>query len=567
MKEFLIYVLKSGICISIFLIVYHFLLRPTTFFKFNRIFLLFGLVASFLIPLTVYTYDVVIPSLPQALVVDNISTIENVVQEKEKSVDWWQVFGVVFLLGFGVELGLRLRGYQKLAKFMTQKGERTSSGFTVVFDEKIKTPFSLFNKIFVNRGRLSDIELDSICKHEQIHVSQKHWIDLICSESALLLQWFNPLMRLYMAYQKENHEYLADSGVIEQGVAPRVYQAVIVNQVFQAPVISLSSSFSYSNPLNRIKMMKKAKTSQWRKLSILVLLPAFFLFSWTFAEANYIYKDEGTLLASLKLDNTNAVVEQNDSFEQKTRPTKGMLYFVDGKEITESEVGNINPDTIERIDVLKDESAVSIYGDRAKNGAVLIFLKKVGSQDDNSPKANLVSQSPSISSNEQGSVGDVHVRLENTDKSATVMSSDGSSKSKYPLISFTGNLKEGDPLYIIDDQIADGDMLKKLNPNIIERIDVLKNESAVDYYGDKGKNGVVIIMTKSNPQSKTISLSDNVSSASSEPDPVFIVDGKKVDSKVYIDLKPENIESINVVKDKTGKGKTGVVIVKTKKEK
>lgn len=553
MKEFLIYVLKSGICISIFLIVYHFLLRPTTFFKFNRIFLLFGLVASFLIPLTVYTYDVVIPSLPQALVVDNISTIENIVQEKEKSVDWWQVFGVIFLLGFGVELGLRLRGYQKLAKFMTQKGERTSSGFTVVFDEKIKTPFSLFNKIFVNRGRLSDIELDSICKHEQIHVSQKHWIDLICSESALLLQWFNPLMRLYMAYQKENHEYLADSGVIEQGVAPRVYQAVIVNQVFQAPVISLSSSFSYSNPLNRIKMMKKAKTSQWRKLSILVLLPAFFLFSWTFAEANYIQQPQSLFLSS---DDANS---KND---------KPSLILLENKEISYDQMQTIDPSTIESVNVYKGDTAVTLYGDKAKDGVILIKIKDVSSQNNNnSPSVDAITLSSSDSRVEEGSVGNIHVKLANTDKSATVVSSDGSSKSKNIIISFTGNLKEGDPLYIIDDQIADGDMLKKLNPNIIERIDVLKNESAVDYYGDKAKNGVVIIMTKSNPQSRTISLSDNVSAASSEPDPVFIVDGKEVDSKVYIDLKPENIESINVVKDKTGKGKTGVVIVKTQKEK
>lgn len=552
MKEFLIYVLKSGICISIFLIVYHFLLRPTTFFKFNRIFLLFGLVASFLIPLMVYTYDVVIPSLPQALVIDNISTIENVVQEKEKSVDWWQVFGIVFLLGFGVELGLRLRGYQKLAKFMTQKGERTSSGFTVVFDEKIKTPFSLFNKIFVNRGSLSDIELDSICKHEQIHVSQKHWIDLICSESALLLQWFNPLMRLYMAYQKENHEYLADSGVIEQGIAPRVYQAVIVNQVFQAPVISLSSSFSYSNPLNRIKMMKKAKTSQWRKLSILVLLPAFFLFSWTFAEANYIQQPQSLFLSS---DDANS---KND---------KPSLILLENKEISYDQMQTIDPSTIESVNVYKGDTAVTLYGDKAKDGVILIKIKDVNSQNNNSPSVDAITLSSSDSRVEEGSVGNIHVKLANTDKSATVVSSDGSSKSKNIIISFTGNLKEGDPLYVIDDQIADGEMLKKLDPNQISSISVLKEPSAVDYYGDKAKNGVVIIMTKSNPQSKTISLSDNVSAASSEPDPVFIVDGKEVDSKVYIDLKPENIESINVVKDKTGKGKTGVVIVKTKKEK
>jgi len=38
--------------------------------------------------------------------------------------------------------------------------------------------------------------------------------------------------------------------------------------------------------------------------------------------------------------------------------------------------------------------------------------------------------------------------------------------------------------------------LKSINPNDIERIDVLKDKSAVDKFGEKGKNGVIIITLK-----------------------------------------------------------------------
>ena len=36
----------------------------------------------------------------------------------------------------------------------------------------------------------------------------------------------------------------------------------------------------------------------------------------------------------------------------------------------------------------------------------------------------------------------------------------------------------------------------KVEPATIESIDVLKNESAIAKYGDKGKNGVIIIKSK-----------------------------------------------------------------------
>lgn len=53
------------------------------------------------------------------------------------------------------------------------------------------------------------------------------------------------------------------------------------------------------------------------------------------------------------------------------------------------------------------------------------------------------------------------------------------------------------PLYILDGkEITYDELEKKINPSEIDNISVLKNESATATYGDKGKNGVVIITTK-----------------------------------------------------------------------
>jgi TonB family protein len=67
-----------------------------------------------------------------------------------------------------------------------------------------------------------------------------------------------------------------------------------------------------------------------------------------------------------------------------------------------------------------------------------------------------------------------------------------------------------DPLYIIDGVIVSKDIFKKLDPATIKSVSILKNESATAPYGEKGKNGVILISTKVNlgtPQSSN-SLSD-----------------------------------------------------------
>jgi hypothetical protein len=51
------------------------------------------------------------------------------------------------------------------------------------------------------------------------------------------------------------------------------------------------------------------------------------------------------------------------------------LYIVNGTEMSASEATKINPNSIKKIDVLKDENATSIYGSRASGGAIVMTLK------------------------------------------------------------------------------------------------------------------------------------------------------------------------------------------------
>jgi len=59
--------------------------------------------------------------------------------------------------------------------------------------------------------------------------------------------------------------------------------------------------------------------------------------------------------------------------------------------------------------------------------------------------------------------------------------------------SINGNVE---PLYVIDGVPMSSDRFRSLNPNDIDRIDVLKDAGATAIYGNRGANGVIVITTK-----------------------------------------------------------------------
>jgi TonB-linked SusC/RagA family outer membrane protein len=58
-----------------------------------------------------------------------------------------------------------------------------------------------------------------------------------------------------------------------------------------------------------------------------------------------------------------------------TAGNSGPLYVVDGV-VIDNGIGYLDPSSIERVDILKDAAAASIYGARAANGVVLVTTKK-----------------------------------------------------------------------------------------------------------------------------------------------------------------------------------------------
>jgi len=63
----------------------------------------------------------------------------------------------------------------------------------------------------------------------------------------------------------------------------------------------------------------------------------------------------------------------NRDFDPKAKP----LYVIDGKEVTNP---NINEESIKSVVVIKDATSQKLYGDKGKNGVIIITTKKAASQ-------------------------------------------------------------------------------------------------------------------------------------------------------------------------------------------
>ena len=123
----------------------------------------------------------------------------------------------------------------------------------------------------------------------------------------------------------------------------------------------------------------------------------------------------------------------------------------------------IDPNDIENIKVLKDPSATALYGSKGEKGVVIITLKK---SKDTSKKDNLSG-------------------IENSNKAF--------------------------PLVVVNDvEFSDPEVgklfMNNVSPKRVESIVVLKDKKATEKYGEKAKNGVILVTLKGNPEKLDIPL-------------------------------------------------------------
>lgn len=304
MKPFLIYILQSGLCLAVFYSVYELFLKRETYFQLNRIFLVSGLLLSFFIPAFPITSPFKTPAVPIKF---DYASIPSASVRGFGSADFLYVlYGIgvlVFLLRFGLQLA-------KLRRVVRTHGIRRLCGAKIVAVDRLFSPFSFLDIIFINQEPSIDANLRRILAHEQVHIRQQHTLDVLLMEIVLSLQWFNPFVWPYKKALQETHEYLADSGVIAQGFNSVKYQLLMFEQHVGASLFELGNNFKRSQIKRRIMMLSKIKSPKAAKLKLLLALPLAIALVLIFAEPRVAAETSAFQQKSSPADPTQTKITQ-----------------------------------------------------------------------------------------------------------------------------------------------------------------------------------------------------------------------------------------------------------------
>ncbi len=135
------------------------------------------------------------------------------------------------------------------------------------------SPFSFFRWIFIHQEMLTDPCLHEVLLHERTHVRQWHSVDVLVSELACILCWFNPFVWIMRREVRINLEYLADQSVVDKGHDARAYQYHLLALTYQGSVATLTNNFNVLTLKQRIKMMNKERSKKIGRIKYLLLLP------------------------------------------------------------------------------------------------------------------------------------------------------------------------------------------------------------------------------------------------------------------------------------------------------
>ncbi len=562
------YLLKASAVIIIFYAFYKLVLQRETFFQSNRWFLFAGILSATLIPLIVIPIYVEQTPLSFQNVVFTDATINETVAT---SINWIQIISLIYIAGvifFGSKFFVN---FLSLGSLLLKHSKQKNGDFYLIETQQNINPFSFFNFIVYNPNKFKTEELKQIIIHEKVHAYQYHSIDILLSQIATILFWFNPIVWLYKKELEQNLEFIADDKAQQKSACEKSYQQLLLKTSITKNQLALTNNFYNSLIKKRIIMLHKNRSKNTNQIKYALILPLIAAFIFTFntkviaqakeskAAAKVIDKyheiEENVQMFIITKDTEDADFEKlkkdfskegiTAKFRGIKRNSKGEITAI--KIDLSSKQANANyslgsDDSIKPIKISFDDKGDNIAIGNSDihfgHGDGYSFITKDGNHEIHTTgKGNNVmfvsSDGAKVHVKEEIKIdgdGNHFIVMTNGDEKHKMhkdgkvifMSEDGNKTVEYIVnenddehvwIDKNGNktvdiIKTGggsdvifisdggSPLYIIDGEESTEEDLKKLNPDEIKTMDVIKGDAATKKYGDKGKNGVVEITTK-----------------------------------------------------------------------
>ncbi|WP_439488293.1 M56 family metallopeptidase [Algoriphagus sp.] len=341
------YLLKSITCLLILLLAHRLLLQREVLHRFNRFFLLFSVVASFLIPLytievpqEVATASVEVNSEPvyfeagqseviselvyfeagQSEVISEPVYFEAASQEfnqnqvvdavSESQFNWvYLLFGLYGLISL-IFFFRFVRNIKILVNKIQRNIKINYRDQTLVLLKEESLPFSFLKYIFVAESDFENGKFtDAVFSHEQTHIKEKHSWDNLFIELLLIPLWFHPGLYWAKAAIKLNHEFIADKVALRSTPLEK-YETQLLTMMLSEQKYGLASSLNFSLTKKRFEMMKRKSVSGKSWIKLLVLVPVFGALVYFFSERVAAQEDKST--SGLYI---NASIEEDIDFD------------------------------------------------------------------------------------------------------------------------------------------------------------------------------------------------------------------------------------------------------------
>lgn len=137
-------------------------------------------------------------------------------------------------------------------------------------------PCSFFHYIFINPTLYDYDTYEQILTHEKIHVDKRHTMDLIFSELAVIVFWFNPFVWLLRKEIEKNIEYQTDALLLDADEEIKEsYQLNLVDIACRTRPLAITTNYNQSLIKQRILKMngkRSHKFNYWKYAFVLPLL-------------------------------------------------------------------------------------------------------------------------------------------------------------------------------------------------------------------------------------------------------------------------------------------------------
>ena len=239
----------------------------------------------------------------------------------------------------------------------------------------------------------------AILAHERAHIRLRHSWDVLLADLLTALQWFNPAMWMLRADLRAIHEYEADRAVLSQGIDAHQYQYLLITKAAGIGGYSIANGISHSTLKNRINMMLHKPSNPKNSLKLLALLPIAGMVlatnARTVTDVTYVNannnaenKTETTVMnAATTLTATPNADDKQQKKEVIVDPKSGIhpLVIVNGTEMPYDKFVSISPNIIKSITVLKNKEALTKYGEKGKDGVILVEIEDHPNQKGHEP--------------------------------------------------------------------------------------------------------------------------------------------------------------------------------------